>query len=167
MSIIFETERLFVKELIEGDLTLFHKMQSNYNVMRFVRGKAMTYNENKQEIENLIKKYAEKENDFWIFAVKRKSDNIFLGTVALVKNDGDDEIGYRLLEEEWGKGYGYEITKGLIAYCKGKKIEKIVAYAAVDNIASTKILKKLNFTFVKNLIAEDLGIPERKFELYL
>ena len=167
MSIIFETERLFVKELILGDLTLFHKMQSNYNVMRFVRGKAMTYDENKQELENLIKKYTEKENDFWIFAVKIKLNNIFLGTVAVVNDGEDDEIGYRLLEEHWGCGYGYEVSKGLIEYCKAQKINKIVAYAALDNIASTKILKKLNFTFVKNLIAEDLGIPERKFELIL
>ena len=72
--------------------------------MQYVRGKAMTYEENRKELPTLIKKYEDPENDFWIYAVERKEDSNFVGTVALVKDDqDDDEIGYRFLEKYWEK----------------------------------------------------------------
>jgi len=167
MKIIFETDRLIVRRLKVSDFDLFHKMQSNPNVMKFVRPKANTFEENKAEIKRLINLYEKQGNNFWIYAIELKETNTFIGTVALVKDGDYDEIGYRLLEDEWGKGFGFEVTRGLIEYCKGNNFEKLIAYAAIENKASTKILEKLNFQFVKKLIAEDLNIEERKFELKL
>ncbi len=89
-------------------------MQSNPNVMKFVRLKPNTFEENKAEIKRLMDLYEKPTNDFWIFAIESKETGFFIGTVALVKDKQDDEIGYRLMEEEWSKGYGFEVTKGLI-----------------------------------------------------
>lgn len=167
MCHIFETNQLVVRKLILSDLNKFHKMQSNINVMKFVSSKLMTFEENKNELKNLIKYYDSDTNDFWIFAIVLKQTKEFVGTVALVKHNEEDEIGYRFIEDFWRKGFGFEVVEGLLKFCKSINIEKVIAFAAKDNIASTRILERLNFKYVKDTFAEDLKLEERKFEIKL
>ena len=164
---IFETERLFVRKLVLTDFEAFHEMQSNKNVMHFVRAKSMTYEENKKDLNDVIEKYDKPTNDFWIYAVERKLDNTFVGTVAFVKDDKEDEIGYRFLEKYWGNAYGSEIIDGMIIFAKKIKLPSLIAYVSPDNIASEKIIKNANFEFVESVICEDLQIPENKYILKL
>lgn len=165
---IFETNRLCVRKLQMADFDEFHEMQSNLKVMQFVRGIAMTFEENRDELPKLIDFYCNPDNNFWIYAIERKKDAIFVGTVALVKDDeGNDEIGYRFLEKYWGKGYGFEIAQGLVQYCRKIGLRKIIACVATKNIASKKIIEKLEFEFERDFISKDLNIPERKYTLEL
>jgi len=165
---IFETNRLCVRKLRIEDFDAFHEMQSNINVMQYVRGIAMTLEDNKEELPKLIDFYSKPHNDFWIYAIERKEDATFVGTVALVKdNENNDEIGYRLLQEYWGFGYGFEIVKGLVNYCKKIRLPKVIAYVAIKNVASTKIIEKLDFEFIGDFVSKELNIPERKFILEL
>jgi RimJ/RimL family protein N-acetyltransferase len=168
MKLIFETKRLLVRKLKLLDLLPFHEMHGNINVMRYVRATVMTYEEDKKNLQYLIKKYDIKDNNFWIYAIERIEDSEFIGTVAFVKDDAnEDEIGYRFLEKYWKKGYGNEILKGMISYAKNTGFKRLVACVSPDNIASEKIIKKANFQFVKNFICEDLNIPENKYMLKL
>ena len=168
MQFIFETKRLRVRRLKLDDFEAFHEMQSNTNVMQYVREKAMTYQENKEELPMLIEKYDILENDFFIYAIEQKKDNAFVGTVALVKDaHNDDEIGYRFLEKYWNNGYGFEIAEGLVNYCRKIGIPKIIACVVNENIGSAKIIEKLGFKFVKDFVSDDLKLPEKKFVLKL
>jgi RimJ/RimL family protein N-acetyltransferase len=98
-----------------SDLNPFHEMQSNERVMQYVDGEVKTKDAHKEELISLIKKYNQKNNDFWIYAIDRKSDTRFVGTCALIKDsNSDDELGYRFLEKYWSLGFGLEICKGLI-----------------------------------------------------
>jgi ribosomal-protein-alanine N-acetyltransferase len=164
---IFETNRVRVRKLIESDLNAFHRMQSNPLVMQYATGIVKSLEAHKIELDDLISKYDVTENSFWIYAIERKTDAAFIGTVALVKDDGNDEVGYRFLQEFWGSGFGTETCQGLIEYCKKKNFKKLTAYAVDANIASQKILEKLHFKFVRRQIAEDLQLSEIKYELYL
>jgi RimJ/RimL family protein N-acetyltransferase len=163
---IFETERLLIRKLVFDDLQPFHELESNPSVLKYATGEPKSKIENNIELKDLILKYNKVNNDFWIYAVERKSDKLFVGTVALVKDNLDDEIGYRFLEKYWGFGYGFEVCKGLISYCKQVTIEKIIAYVVDDNKASVKILEKNNFKIVNHLKNEK-NEPETKYELYL
>ena len=164
---IFETERLIVRRLILGDLNAFHKLESNPLVLKYASGDVKTLEENKIELKTLISKYDKNKNDFWIYAVQRKLDNKFVGTVAIVKDNLDDEIGYRFLEEFWNLGYGSEASKGLISYCRNLNMTKIIAYVVDENKASAKIVENYGFKVVKKMINDDLKLPETKYKLYL
>ena len=167
MAIIFETERLTVRHLKSSDLAVFHKMQSNVEVLKYVTPKVLDFEGNKQELLQLIDRYSLPNNDFQIYAIERKTDEQFLGSVALVVTDGEDEIGYRLLPEYWGFGYATEVAKGLLNYCLQIGKDRIVAYVAYENEASIKIIEKLGFEYIEDNFAEDLQLLERKYELKL
>ena len=167
-QIIFETQRLIVRKLLLSDLQPFHEMQSNINVMQYVRVKEMTFDENTKELAELIGKYAHIENDFWIYAIEKKLDHKFVGTCALIKDSNkEDEIGYRFLEKYWKLGYGLEICKGIINYCSLVGMPKLIAYVADDNNASIKIVESCYFQFVKKVYDPTLKITETKYELNL
>ena len=102
---IFETRRLIVRKLKISDLDAFHKMQSNPKVMQYVTGEVKSMGAHQKGLIRLINFYEKEENDFWIYAVVRKSDSEFLGTVALIKDDeGNDELGYRFWKNTGEKG---------------------------------------------------------------
>ena len=162
---IFETEKLIVRKLILEDLQAFHELESNPLVLQYATGEVKSLSENEKELQDLISQYELENNDFWIYAILRKSDNFFVGTVALVKDGVDDEIGYRFLQKYWGKGFGKEVCEGLILYCKQIKMPKIVGYVVDENVASAKILESLNFKAVKHFISDDIKLPETKYEL--
>ena len=144
---IFETNRMLVRKLTPEDLTGFHEMQSNPNVMKYVDGNPKSLKEHQLELQDLISKYDENGNDFWIYAVVSKADNSFLGTIAFVKDDlGNDEIGYRFLEKYWNLGYGTEVLNGMISYSKKKGLIDVIAYVSPQNVGSIRTLEKNQFS---------------------
>jgi RimJ/RimL family protein N-acetyltransferase len=164
---IFETERLLIRKLVLDDLYAFHELESNPLVLKYATGEPKTFNDNEKELIALISKYKQPKNDFWIYAIERKSDKSFIGTVALVKDDLDDEIGYRFLEEFWKLGYGSEVCVGLISYSKQIGLKKIIGYVVDENTASAKILENNNFKIVNKFISDNIKLPETKYELKL
>jgi RimJ/RimL family protein N-acetyltransferase len=164
---IFETERLLIRKLNLADLDYFHQLESNPKVLKYATGEVKSFIENKNELIDLISSYERHLNDFWIYAIERKLDTAFVGTLALVKDHLDDEIGYRFLEKYWGNGFGFEVCEATIKFCKQQGLKKIIAYCVDENIASLKILEKLDFKIVKRFINEDLKLPETKYEIKL
>lgn len=163
---IFETERLLIRKLVLEDLPPFHELESNPLVLKYAIGKPKTFNDNKKELIALISKYNQPKNDFWIYAIERKTDKSFIGTVALVKDNFDDEIGYRFLEKVWKLGYGSEICKGLVSYCKKIGMKKIIGYVVDENRASVKILENNKFK-ITCIFTNDENQQETKYELDL
>ncbi|WP_299120199.1 GNAT family N-acetyltransferase [uncultured Tenacibaculum sp.] len=165
---IFETERLVIRKLELSDLEGFFKLESNPLVLQYATGEVKTLSECEIELKDLIKKYDEEGNDFWIYTIERRSDKEFIGTVALVKDEeGNDEIGYRFIQEYWGNGYATEICESLINYCKSVGMKKLIGCVVDENIASAKILKRFNFKEVEKFVSDDIGLPETKYELIL
>lgn len=145
---IFETARLVIRPLTIDDLEEFHDMQSNPKVMQHVGGKALSWEENRQDLQEVIEAYAKPNNTFWVWAIMSKADQVLVGTCALVFNDkGENEIGFRFREKFWGQGFGREVTEALLRYgLESMHLGSIVAYVDKENIASVKILEKcMNF----------------------
>ena len=166
-GVLFETQRLIVRKLILTDLKAFHELQRNPNVLRFVNSEVGDFNENKLELDRLIQFYDKPGNEFQIYAVILKNTQNLIGTIALVKTDGEDEIGYRFIERLWGNGFGKEIVPALIEHCRKLGISEIVAYVAYKNRASLKIIEQNDFVYEKDSFAEDIDQLERKYKLKL
>jgi RimJ/RimL family protein N-acetyltransferase len=63
---------------------------------------------------------------------------------------GQVTIGYGLVDQEWGNGYGTEAVAGLIGICERHgEITAILADTDLDNIASQRVLEKNGFDRVR------------------
>ena len=70
-------------------------------------------------------------------------------------------IGYRLLQEEWGKGTATESVKMMVDELLSRRgIEIITASTMLQNQASAHVLRKNGFSLVSHAVGEDWGYPE-------
>ena len=66
-------------------------MQSDIEVMRYVTGKAATYDESVEKLKSWIDRYTTKISE-WPFAIELKENNIFIGICGIIEHN---EIGFR------------------------------------------------------------------------
>jgi len=155
MNLLFETERLLVRELTRSDSGLFHEMQADDEVMRYTTGHGLTRTENERQLRMCIDCYSKAGNQFRVWAVAQRTTQEFVGTCALVPNAGRAEIGYRMLRKWFGNGYGQEICDGLLYYgIHTLELNEIVAYADTRNAASIRILDRCVLGFVDQVVNE-------------
>ena len=69
-------------------------------------------------------------------------------------------VGYRLLQEEWGKGIAAEALKIMVDELLLRRgIEIITASTMPENEASARVLRKNGFLLVSHAVEEDWGYP--------
>jgi [ribosomal protein S5]-alanine N-acetyltransferase len=140
------SERLFLKKVEEPDRAHYVPQVMTDNVMRYITGKGLSEQEAHERFD-LAKQFGLTNPNFGIFSVWLKDTSTYIGLARMkLDEDGSVEIGYSLLEDFWGKGYGFEIAKTLMDFLilKTKK-RNIYALIEPENIGSVKIIKKLGF----------------------
>lgn len=168
---VFETERLSIRPLGPADITGFFELQGNPKVMRYTTGQAQTLAEAEEDLKRVIEKTADAKDGFHVWGLFQKEDGAMVGTCAVILAEEEGkkvgEIGYRLLERMWGKGYGKEIGRGLVKYgLEGMGLEGLLAYTAKENAGSLRILESLGMTFAGEHFEEKYGWWEMKFLLW-
>jgi len=146
---IADTNRLLLRELEPADAEAFYKLNANPKVIKYTGDKPFaSVSETRSFIEN-YKHY--KLNGYGRWAVIEKTSQKFIGFCGLKKNEeGLVDLGFRLLEETWGKGYATEAAYAAIDIGFNKfDIPAIIGRADRENIASIKVLKKLGMQFWK------------------
>jgi [ribosomal protein S5]-alanine N-acetyltransferase len=163
---IFETQRLVIRELCKDDLMDFHDLHRNHLVMQFTSGKVQSFEESQGELNHLIASYSIPNNTFRVWAVMDKQGKEFIGTTAIILSRNDEnDIGYRLREKHWGKGYGKEVAEGLIHYAFSHLgLEELVGVSDVRNKASVKILES-TMKFEKEFYNDEMNCIDRIYRL--
>ncbi len=160
---IFETKRLCVRKLKFTDIDSFHKMQSDIEVMRYITGKAATYDESVKMLKSWIDRYTIKISE-WPFAIELKENNNFIGICGIRE---DNEIGFRFSKDYWGVGYGTEVLDGIITYSRNLGLKNLLAEVIITNERSFKILQKAEFIIIKKRICKETELPEYLMKLIL
>jgi len=150
---IFETERLLVREWGEGDLHELHNIYADEAITEDIIP-PLTLSETKQIFEDQLSRYHHEPHTGRYFIIN-KANNQYIGTFLLRKNDDNDavEIGYALIKNEWGKGYATELVKQGVDYVFSSTIFEVIhAYTNLPNFNSKKVLVKCGFTQQLNSI---------------
>nr|WP_119967743.1 GNAT family N-acetyltransferase [Shewanella japonica] len=168
MTIITETDRLIIREFNLGDAKAVLEFNSE-EVNRYT-GDAGLCNTLK-DAENIIQEIwlAEyKKFGFARWAVVHKATNQVIGFCGF-KNDpriNAIDIGYRLHQDFWGKGYATEANQACIEFAKQHMDLDIVYGEVVDvNLGSVNIIKKLGMTFIRQY--EDEGFTLLRYAISL
>ncbi len=161
---IFETTKLYVRQLETNDAAAFFELMGNPNVMNPIPQKPFNEKESVSKLAELI--LLEKSSDTKIWCLCQKGNNKLIGICGVLKNDDkEDEIVYRIIETYWGNGYGTEIAKGLIDYCfVTMKSNLITADVCIENVKSVKILNKY-FTIEKEFFNPEDNCIDRRYVL--
>ena len=142
-QILFETDRLYCRELTIDDWESFHDLQANPTVMKYTGTLAQNEEESRKDLEKVISHYKDPNDGFRVWAILTKDGNDLIGTSALISNEKGHELGYRLREQFWGNGYGTEIAKATMKY-GFEQLGFDVIWAEVDqlNEGSVHVLDK-------------------------
>ena len=148
---MIETERLALRNWRDGDADLFHRHTNNPAVMRWLGG-VKTRDELREISDRLVRWQEERGFTFWV--VERKEDEAFLGFCGLKVADGegssvagDIEIGWRLREDAWGRGYAKEAATASLDFAFGTlDAPRVVALTMMQNEASWRLMERLGMT---------------------
>ncbi|RED15747.1 GNAT family N-acetyltransferase [Parasphingopyxis lamellibrachiae] len=150
MSAIIETDRLILRDWRDADREpMFRHCNSQPNVMRFLLG-VQTRVKTDKMIDKFIRWQGEYGHTFW--AVERKDDGELLGFCGLKRiNDdgvlpdpGTMEIGWRLREDAWGRGYAREAAAASMSYAFDTFDPDFVsAFTVKGNAGSWGLMKRL------------------------
>jgi ribosomal-protein-alanine N-acetyltransferase len=152
--------RIYLQKFVsDEDFKYYFSLVSNEKVMAMVTERAIPLEEARIDFKLLLDKNKEYK-DFGNFKVFETTSNDFIG-LGLLKIDENDlskaELGYLLLPEFWGKGYGSEIANLLLNKAEESKVlHQITAIIDPKNIASKKIL--LNNGFLSEKLCEIDGL---------
>ena len=144
-----ETNRLFLRPLTRDDESFVIQTSCNANVMRFITGKPRSLEEARAELERNL---ALNDGVHGMFTAFQKSNNNYVGffLVRKLENSDETEIGYRIAEDQWKKGFATEGANAVLSYIFEKlKLRSVVAVVEPANSGSLQVLKNIGFTFVK------------------
>lgn len=150
MKIQFESERLLYRPIGISDANALFELDSNPNVHQYLGNNPVTsIDEVLGYINSIQQQYI--HNGIGRFAAVRKETNEVIGWAGLKfitepENNHVNfyDLGYRLQEKHWGKGYASEAAKAWLDYgFKEMNTQKIYASAHVDNLGSNTILQRI------------------------
>jgi len=103
---------------------------------------------------------------FGLWHVARKSDGVAIGMCGLLKRDilPDADIGYALLPEHWGVGYGFEAAHAVMLHGVGKfGLKRLIGVVSEGNESSIRVLEKLGLVFERMFSMREDEPPVRLY----
>lgn len=145
---MIETQRLWLRNWRAGDAESFHVHTNTPAVMRWLGG--VKSREDLRDVSDRLTRWQE-ERGFTFWAVERKEDEAFLGFCGLKIADGegssvagDVEIGWRLREDAWGRGYAGEAAAASLDFAFERlDAKRVVALTVAGNQPSRRLMDRL------------------------
>jgi RimJ/RimL family protein N-acetyltransferase len=169
-DIILETERLIIREHVLSDAPFFFTLNSNYNVVKYTGDSSFKMiAEAEKIVQYVMNQYKENGYGRWLVTEKETGNPIGWCGLKFHTDTKETDIGYRLLESAWGKGYATESAKACIDYgFKHFNLNRIIGDAMKENTASINVFKKLGMTYLKDSLLDNIEsvVYELKKENY-
>ena len=165
-----ETERLILRSWRVTDRAVFAEINSNNKVMKYFP-KPLSIEESNGFVDRINSEF--EETGFGLYAVEIKETGEFIGYVGFHRFTFDVpfspgwEIGWRISDKFWNKGYATEAAMACIKYAREKKLcNRLYSFTAVPNIASENVMKRIEMSFeglfMHPALAEGHGLKEHK-----
>ncbi|MUT64899.1 GNAT family N-acetyltransferase [Paenibacillus sp. NEAU-GSW1] len=151
--IYLETARLQLRDWEETDIEPFSRLNADEEVMKYFP-KTLSTEETKVFYESIVSEF--KECGFGLYAVEIKESKEFIGFIGFHRANFEAdftpciEIGWRLKQEAWGKGYATEGAKACLQYGFDKLgFTDVYSFTADVNAPSKSVMTKIGMSFLK------------------
>lgn len=145
-SYIFQSERLGFREWQDADIPVFAALNADPVVMEHFP-RVLSYNETKSVVARFRDHF--NEHKYCFYAVDRLDTGSFIGFIGLNHPSFNAwftpclEIGWRLLQSEWGQGYATEGALRCLQYAfEVLNAKEVWSFTAVINKRSERVMQK-------------------------
>jgi len=150
MPVVLETPRLRLRPMTEADADNLHRLSQSANVNRFIGETPLADVAAGLAIfrDRIEPQY--RQHGVGRLAIELRPDGAFAGWCGLKYRPDTDEydLGYRLLEELWGRGLATEAAAAVLDWARrALPGARIVGRALAENHASVRVLQKLGLVF--------------------
>ena len=158
---MIETERLIVRPWRDSDRADYLASCNTEAVTAHLGGPS-----NEEDFDGALARIrkSQEEHGFCFWAVERRADGQFLGYCGLKMSnlpgtpvEDDVEIGWRLREDAWGRGYAIEAAQAVLAWAwEHLDVARIVSFTIPANAPSQRVMQRIGMTRRPDL---DFGHP--------
>jgi len=143
------TDRLQLREMTEADAENIYRLNSTEMVVRYVGEPVLKNVAEALEIlrTRILPQYT---RGIGRWACELRDGGDFIGWCGLKYMPDEDEydLGYRFLEQHWGKGYATEAARAVLEYGRNHLPGcRIVGKAFLENVGSIRVLQKIGMRF--------------------
>jgi RimJ/RimL family protein N-acetyltransferase len=159
------TERLILRNWQERDRNLFHRINSNDQVMEF-----FDFRRDRAASDALMDELRDDidADGYGFAAIEIAATGECAGFAGLMATDlaphlpaGAIEIGWRLAPEYWGQGIATEAAEAWLEHAFVKLgLGEIVSYAVAINHRSTAVMRRIGMTLVEGAEFDHPAIPD-------
>lgn len=151
-----ETRRLRLRHFTPKDVDELFRIYSDPELFKYMmnevsQDKFVLWEQTRTIVDTLIENW--QKHRFGVWAVVYKKNQKLIGHCGFkfLENTRDVQIGYLLLKSYWGKGLATEAASVALKYgFENTDLERVVAIAKHDNIASRRVMEKLGMKYEKD-----------------
>ena len=142
---IFETERLYLRKLNQGDFANLCTILQDETAM-YAYEHAFSGEEVQEWLDRQITRY--QTDGFGLWAVLLKGTNTFIGQAGLTMQDAGNgrrvvEIGYLFRQDYWHNGYATEAAQGCKRYAfETIGVPEVYSIIRDNNYASQRVARR-------------------------
>ncbi|WP_347905648.1 GNAT family N-acetyltransferase [Pseudomonas purpurea] len=144
------TPRLLLNPLAETDWPIFLRLHQQPDVMRYVLDE-LSPEHIRERFDSRLPHWSLASSHWLCLTLRDRQTSESLGVTGLRLSDHtgtEAEVGYLLLHQHHGKGYGSESLSALTTYAtQTLGIDTLQATVTDGNAASCKVLEKCGFVF--------------------
>ncbi|MEY4875658.1 MAG: hypothetical protein RL708_807 [Bacteroidota bacterium] len=157
MKIIFETERLTIREFSTQDAQFIIKLLNTEGWLKYIGNRNIHSTNDALQYINKLNDYSQK-NGFGFWAVELKSNKNLIGLCGLIKRDELEfiDIGFAFLPIYNNQGYAFEAAHATLNFANEKlEVKTIAAITIAENHSSIKLIEKLGLHYKKEITMDD------------
>ena len=154
---VLKTPRLDLRQFKSDDAPFFYEMNNDPLVMAYTGDLPFeSVGEARQFVDN-YDHYTKHGYGRWTVVERRTGEPIGFCGLKNHPDEGYIDLGYRIIQSEWGKGYATEAAQACVIYAfQHLGMDEIVGRTAQDNIGSIRVLEKVGMQFWKHDVCEGL-----------
>ena len=165
------TERLVLRRWNDDDLEAYAAMCADPDVMRWIgRGTTLSPKACAEEIASFERDWD--EHGFGLFATELRGSDRFLGFIGLSVPEflpevlPAVEIGWRIARDAWGQGLATEGARAALRFGLSElELGRIISIHQVGNLASARIMEKLEMHFERRTVDPSCGRPLNVYQI--
>jgi RimJ/RimL family protein N-acetyltransferase len=157
-----DTQRLLMREFGPADLDRLAEMLSNPQVMRFMPGGQPVPRERAAAaLHNIGREWQERGYGRWAVVPKVEATLIGWCGLGYVPELDEIEVLYLFDQPYWGRGFATEAAYASLCYGFATlKLERIIALAVPENVASRRVIEKSGMTYERDCHLWDLDLVQ-------